>query len=133
MPGYNYPYNANPYMQMPYQQPYQQPINGLTQVVGIDGAKAYQIPPNSRVPLFDSNEDIFYVKSSDNEGKSTIRIFKFEEVKNDDPATNFATKDDISTLTNGLNTLNGKFDMIWEALNGKQSVSTAQQSNGSTE
>lgn len=30
-----------------------QPVNGLVSVTGIDGAKAYQLPPNSAMPLFD--------------------------------------------------------------------------------
>ena len=45
----------------------------LIRVTGFDGAKAYQMPPNSSVALFDSNEDIFYVKTTDGAGFPTIR------------------------------------------------------------
>lgn len=81
----------NPNMYLPqysgYSQPnwsYQtqavtsQPINGLVSVTGIEGAKAYQLPPNSSMPLFDGNQDLLYVKTTDAAGYPTIRTFKFE-------------------------------------------------------
>ena len=52
----------------------------LVRVTGLDGAKAYQMRPNSVVALFDGAEDIFYLKSTDGAGSPTIRIFRFEEV-----------------------------------------------------
>lgn len=55
-------------------------IQSLTRVTGIDGAKAYQMNANSTVALFDSNEDIMYIKSTDGAGFPTIRQFKFSEV-----------------------------------------------------
>lgn len=60
-----------------------QPYGGneqLVMVTGLDGAKAYQMLPNSVVALFDGAEDIFYLKSTDGAGFPTIRIFRFEEV-----------------------------------------------------
>lgn len=51
----------------------------LTRVTGIEGAKAYQMAANSIVALFDSNDDIFYVKSTDGAGFPTIRTFRFQE------------------------------------------------------
>ena len=47
----------------------------LTRVTGIDGAKAYQMTPNSTVALFDNNEDIMYIKTTDGAGFPTIRTF----------------------------------------------------------
>lgn len=52
----------------------------LIRVNGLDGAKAYQMMPNSTVALFDSSNDIFYIKISDGAGFPTIRQFRFEEV-----------------------------------------------------
>lgn len=53
----------------------------LIRVNGLKEAKAYRIfRPNSTVALFDADEDIFYVKSTDESGFSSIRIFKFEEI-----------------------------------------------------
>lgn len=63
-----------------------QPGMQLIRVTGMDGAKAYQMPPNSVVPLFDADNDIVYVKSTDGAGFPTIRAFAFQPVENPTPA-----------------------------------------------
>ena len=55
--------------------------SNLIRVTGIDGAKAYQMPPNSTVALFDSNEDVMYIKSTDGAGFPTIRTFGFAPIE----------------------------------------------------
>lgn len=50
----------------------------LVKVSGLDGAKAYQMPPNSSVALFHESEDILYVKTTDGAGFPTIKTFRFE-------------------------------------------------------
>ena len=83
----NYPYN--PYTNnMPYGLTPTVPISSfqmsqtqeLIRVTGIDGAKAYQMPPNSVVPLFDANNDIMYIKSTDGAGFPSIRAFSFAPI-----------------------------------------------------
>lgn len=76
---YNNPYFQNPYVgvQMP-QEP--KPESNLIRVTGLDGARAYQMAPNSTVALFDAGEDYMYVKSTDGAGFPTIRTFRFEPV-----------------------------------------------------
>ena len=65
----------------------------LIRVTGIDGAKAYQMMPNSTAVLFDGGEDIFYLKSTDGAGFPTIRVFRFEEVKEQaTPTTEYLTR-----------------------------------------
>lgn len=59
----------------------------LIRVTGMDGAKAYQMPPNSVVPLFDADNDIVYVKSTDGAGFPTIRAFAFQPIENPTPQT----------------------------------------------
>lgn len=55
--------------------------NGINWVQGIEGAKAWQMQPNSNVMLLDSeNEGTFYIKTSDNVGMCSLRIFKYQEV-----------------------------------------------------
>ena len=76
-----------PYYGGQYMNPYQVQSNNLIRVNGIDGAKAYQIAPNSTVALFDANEDIMYIKSSDGAGFPTIRIFTFKEMIPETPQT----------------------------------------------
>ena len=62
MPPQNQYYNQ----QMTNQQflPQTQTQN-IIRVNGIEGAKAYQMNANSIVSLFDANEDIMYIKSTD--------------------------------------------------------------------
>ena len=64
---------------------YQRPYNALTQVSGIEGAKAYQMPPNSAAALFHNAEDMFFVKTTDGAGFPSIRAFRFEEVEVEPP------------------------------------------------
>lgn len=118
--------NANISSQMPQfgaQIQTSQAQNGLIRVTGIEGAKAFQMPPNSVAALFDDANDIFYVKSTDGAGFPTIRIFDFYEHKEEAPiqqqpinAENFATKQELQTLQSQIEEMKG---MI---LNGKQSV-----------
>ena len=68
--------NRYGYNNQPPMNHYQQSV-GLIRVTGIDGAKAYQMPPNSVVPLFDADNDIMYVKSTDGAGFPTIKTFSF--------------------------------------------------------
>lgn len=58
----------------------QRPQNNLLKVTGPESAKAYPIPPNSEVALFDAENPVFYVKTTDASGYPTLRTFKFEEV-----------------------------------------------------
>jgi hypothetical protein len=54
-----------------------QPVNGLIRVTGEEGAKAYALPPNSVMPLFDANEDILYIKTTDGAGFPTIIAYDY--------------------------------------------------------
>ena len=71
----------NQNMYNPYQQPQQQQsVNTLVRVTGMDGAKAYQMGANSAVVLFDENEPVFYIKSTDGAGFPTITPYTFVEM-----------------------------------------------------
>lgn len=82
-----YTYTPSPTQQLtnPYSRTYvppvtqmpQQPVDNLIRVTGIDGAKAYQLPANSTVALFDANNDIMYIKTTDGAGFPSIRAFSF--------------------------------------------------------
>jgi len=86
---------ANPYAGIPmaqavqawpYQaqmQQYQQPVNGLVKVSGIEGARAYQLPPNSVMPLFDADRDVVYRKVVDGNGMATVTAYSYSEIKNE--------------------------------------------------
>lgn len=51
------------------------------QVSGIDGAKNQIVQPGQTAWMMDNNQPYFYVKSVDNVGSSTFRIFQFAEVQ----------------------------------------------------
>ena len=69
----------------------------LLKVNGIDGAKAFLTRPNSQVALFDANDDIMYIKTTDAANYPVIRKFKFVEVKEEDTQNlNYVTTDDLA-------------------------------------
>jgi hypothetical protein len=45
----------------------------LIRVTGMEGAKAYQMPPNSRAALFDDTDDIVIIKITDGAGFPSYR------------------------------------------------------------
>ena len=100
-------------MYQPYQ--YQQPVNLLTRVTGIEGARAYQMPPNSVVPLFDGGEDILYVKFTDGAGFPTIRGFRLTEFDvnslQQQAQADYVTHEEFAALSQ-------KMDALMEALGG---------------
>ena len=92
-----------------YGYPFQQfgKTEQLIRVTGIDGAKAYQMMPNSTVVLFDGGEDLFYLKSTDGAGFPTIRVFRFEEIKEQaTQTTDFLTRAEFEQFRKEL--LDGK-------------------------
>lgn len=111
MPPQNQYYNQ----QMNNQQFQSQPeTRNLIRVNGIGGAKAYQMYPDSTVALFDSNEDIMYIKSTDGAGFPSIRSFRFEALKEDtqtDPSVDYISREEFEEFKKEL--MN----------NGKQSIS----------
>ena len=85
--------------------------NGIIWVQGIEGAKAYQIAPSSNILMLDSeNDGIFYIKVSDNVGMCTLRIFKFTEITDQQPAKlnpdEYVKKSELEELINKM--LGGK-------------------------
>lgn len=96
-------YSYNPY---PLQQTPQVPVSGfnsnrgeLVRVTGFDGARAYQMLPNSSAALFDNNEDIFYVKTTDGAGFPTIRAFAFTPIDAQPQQSNdFVTRAEFEKL-----------------------------------
>lgn len=76
-----------------------QPINALVSVTGLEGAKAYQLPPNSSIALFDGNADLMYVKTTDAAGYPTIRTFRFEPVEQAPaPQADYVSREDFDAL-----------------------------------
>ena len=88
--------------------------NNIFWVNGIEGAKAWQLNPNSMVILLDSeNEGKMYIKVSDNIGISSLRIFNYTEeitspsgatINTDLDLTQYVRKDELQNLIKELMT-----------------------------
>lgn len=95
------------------------PTNNILWVNGIEGAKAWQLAPNSMAILLDSEvEGKMYIKVSDNIGISQLRIFNYVEelpstkvTNNDLDLSQYVKKDELGIL-------------IKELLANEQSIST---------
>ena len=84
--------------------------NNIVWVQGIEGAKAWQLNPNSMIILLDSEvEGKMYIKVSDNIGMSTLRIFNYVEelpssstnnvtINNDLDLSQYVKKDELNSL-----------------------------------
>lgn len=81
--------------------------NSILWVQGIEGAKAFQLMPNSNAILMDSeNDDIFYIKNCDNIGMCTLRKFKYqeciEEPQKKVDMSAYVTKAELESYVNNL-------------------------------
>ena len=74
-------------------------VDLVVPVKGIEGAKAYPIGPNCRVPLFDDSEDILYVKTTDTNGFPSIKAYDLNErVLIDENSPSAVSLNDIRSL-----------------------------------
>lgn len=83
----------------------------LIRVTGMEGAKAYQMGPNSCVPLFDSDKDIMYVKSTDGAGFPTVRAFSFSPMEEPhEQARDYVTREELEEFERSIREMveNGK-------------------------
>ena len=91
-----------------YNQMYQRPqTNGITWVQGIEGAKAYQMIPNSNAILMDSeNDGRFYIKVSDNVGMCNLRVFSYKEETSTPTQSvdmsNYVTREELEKAIRGI-------------------------------
>ena len=70
---YQYPYNNNSYMNIGQQtMPQQTMPQQIIKVNGENGARAYQMMPNSSVLLLDENNPIVWLAQTDGAGYKTV-------------------------------------------------------------
>ena len=109
-----------PQMQLPTQTP--QVNQGLLWVSGEVGAKSYLVAPNSTVLLMDSDSSRFYLKSADNAGMPSLRIFEYSEVTNTTTTpVNAPNREDINlddkyVTRSEYDSLKSLYDKIMERL-----------------
>lgn len=87
-----------------YNNYFQPQHNGINWVQGLEGAKAYQLMPNSNIVLMDSeNDGMFYIKVSNNIGMCSLRKFKYQEIQDTPVANNqYVTKDEVMQMIQEL-------------------------------
>lgn len=105
---------------------FQQQNNPIIWIQGMESARAYQTAPNSTVVLFDSEEQVIYIKSADMQGKPSIRILDYT-IRTDAPKTaqnalygtnaQIPTKEDISALQSQIDSLKQQIEQMGGAGN----------------
>lgn len=99
--------------------------NNIVWVQGIEGAKAWQLGPNSMVILLDSEADgKMYIKVSDQIGMSSLRVFNYVE---ETPSTNVTNNHDLD-LSQYVKK-NELDELIKEFITSEQFISTTKPSN----
>lgn len=118
-PNYNYNYPWNSYGIQATPQTQQQPQNnGVIWVQGEAGAKSYLVAPGQSVLLMDSENYVFYIKSSDGSGMPMpLRVFDYTE-------RTPQQQQQQSKQTNDYITRKEFEKRLSELKNAKQSVST---------
>lgn len=105
----------------PFQQYQQAAYSGnVTQVSGIEGAKAFQMLPNSTAALFSSTEDVFYFKSTDGAGYPTVRAYRFEEVPAEGSRMDVATKGELEEVREAVARVEQSIRQVAESVAGQQ-------------
>lgn len=109
MNNFNQQRNFAPYFNSPTPT---SSTNNIVWVQGIEGAKAWQLAPNSMAILLDSEMDgKMYIKVTDNIGMASLRIFNYVEeiaqpaqanVTNNLDLSQYVKKDELSTLIKEL-------------------------------
>ena len=116
------PYQTQPYQPtMPTGYAQQTPVHGFVYVNGIEGAKAYQMPPNSEMPLFDSTSDgVMFIKQTDGAGYPTITVVDCK--RRGDEATGTVTRGDLDKMYSDLA---AQIEQLKEAINGTVPAATS--------
>lgn len=127
---------------VPQMVPQQQVNQGLLWVSGEIGAKSYLVAPNSTVLLMDSDAQRFYLKSADNAGMPSLRIFEYTEVTNlpqnapqttnlDENVLNdkFVTREEYECLKRQYESIMERLDSI-NSVNAESEPNTKSKSRG---
>ena len=92
----------------------QQQNGNLIWVQGEGAAKSYLVAPGCTVALFDNESQTIYIKSADASGMPTMKVLDYTMREQQtrpiiSDKTNFATKDDISSIREEIEAIKAKF------------------------
>ena len=77
--------------------------NDLPKVKGIESARQFPTQPNSRVAIFDEDDDVFYVIATDASNFKSIRRFRFNEEPIEVAYDNkYVTKEEFNSLKEAI-------------------------------
>lgn len=93
--------------------------NDLIKVKGFENVKFYPTKPNSRECVFDADEDVFYIVTTDaNNFKTSIRRFRFtEEPIESVYDSKYATKEDLNSLKEMIGNVQQSIQQLSESDN----------------
>ncbi len=100
-----------PQMQVPQVPPQTQPqSNGIIWVQGEAGAKSYMVAPNNTVQLWDSENQVIYLKSADASGMPTMKVLDYtiRQAENQQSGnslmqqSDYVTRDEFSAFENKI-------------------------------
>ena len=95
--------------------PYMNMIQGdfCYKVKGKTGVNNFSMGPNSRVPLFDEDNNIFFIKITDANGEATSRMFSYEEITDEEYPDKYLTVDKFNKYMSDLREeiLNAQLDL----------------------
>lgn len=127
-PQYAYQNQAQTVPSVQPTQPQPQMSSNLIWVQGEAGAKSYLVAPNTTVQLWDSEENVIYIKSADASGMPSIKTLDYTirenrpsnvHVPTEMASTSFATKDEVNLLGERLDALQSKLDGLTTRSNSK--------------
>lgn len=118
--GKKMPYNYYPYQNYPqYQQNYQQNYpQSIIWVAGEQEAQNYPVAPNNAVALWDSKGSFVYLKTADASGRMSIRTYELVEKAAEGANKDFATREELNTLSKQLDALKRQIRGFSHALEG---------------
>ncbi len=95
-----------PSAQTSTQMPSQPTNNSIIWVSGEAGAKAYLVAPNTTVQLWDSEDQVVYLKSADASGMPSMKILDYKIRENGQPtapiakvpAENYVTREEFNAF-----------------------------------
>lgn len=102
-----FPMGYQPYYQPQYQSQPTQPTtnNGIIWVQGEAGAKSYLVAPNTTVQLWDSEEQVIYLKSADASGMPSMKVIDYKIRESNQPIhsnNSYVTKDELQEFKESL-------------------------------
>lgn len=101
----NYPYYGNPYMPQDNMMRQQPANNGIVWVQGEVGARSYLVAAGCTVPLWDSERQTIYIKSVDNSGIPSMRIFDYTERTQAAKELGYVTREEFDKLAQAVSEL----------------------------